>query len=202
MAQDPQGPNRTYVARVGEQSVILPLVPISDEVSIALLMVIDHGVEFTRRACAELAGRFRDRAPEIVVAPATLGIPLAIETSRALGLDDYLILQKTKKIHLQEAMTEPLTAITTSGVQSLLLDQARIGAVAGRRVLFVDDVLSSGSSAAAALRLLERAGADVVGIGAFLAEGDSWRSALGGYADRVITLGTIPVFRPDGTPLG
>lgn len=190
----------TYSARIGSQTVQLPLVPIASDLTIALLMVIDHGVEFARVACAELADRFREARPEIVVAPATLGIPLAIETTRALGLDDYLILQKTAKVHLGDALREPLEAITTTGRQELLLDRARIPAVAGRRVLFVDDVLSTGSSAAAALRLLEAAGADVVGVGALLAEGDAWRVPLASYLDRVATLGTIPLFDGGGVP--
>lgn len=191
---------QTYSARVGSQTVELPLVPISSDLTIALLMVIDHGVEFARVACAELADRFREARPEIVVAPATLGIPLAIETSRALGLDDYLILQKTAKVHLGDALREPLESVTTTGRQQLLLDRARIAAVAGRRVLFVDDVLSTGSSAAAALRLLEAAGADVIGMGALLAEGDAWRSPLASYLDRVVTLGTLPLFDAAGVP--
>ncbi|RKR75184.1 phosphoribosyltransferase family protein [Frondihabitans australicus] len=190
----------THSARIGTQTVELPLVAISPDLTIALLMVIDHGVEFVRTACAELGDAFRDAAPEIVVAPATLGIPLAIETTRALGLDDYLILQKTNKVHLRDALREPLEAITTAGRQELLLDRARLGDVAGRRVLFVDDVLSTGSSAAAGLRLLESAGAEVVGVGALLAEGSGWRDALHPYLDRIVTLGTIPTFDGEGRP--
>jgi adenine/guanine phosphoribosyltransferase-like PRPP-binding protein len=159
--------------------------------------VIDLGVRFVETASRELADRFRSVAPEIVAAPATLGLPIALEVSRALGLDDYVILQKSKKIHLGDALSEPVRAITSASPSELLLDRRRIPAVAGRRVLFVDDVLSSGSSSAAALRLLERAGAEIVGVGAFLAEGDGWVAALSGYRDRVQTLGTIPVF-PQG----
>ena len=76
---------------------------------------------------------WRRPQPDIVASAATLGIPVAIEVSRALGLDDYLILQKTAKIHLADALAEPLSSITTGGEQRLLLDRARIPAVAGKR---------------------------------------------------------------------
>jgi adenine phosphoribosyltransferase len=173
---------------------VLPVVPVSPLLSVALMMVIDHGVRFVETAGAELAARFQAEKPEIVVAPATLGVPIAIEVSRALGLNDYVILQKTKKIHLADALSEPVKAITSASGGALLLDRKRIDAVRGRRVLFVDDVISTGSSSVAGLRLLERAGANVVGVGAFLSEGDGGGSALAAYRDRIITLGHIPVF--------
>jgi adenine phosphoribosyltransferase len=187
-------PEDTYAAQVGSQQITLPIIPVSDDLSIALMMVIDHGVRFAETAGRELAAQFADAAVDVVVAPATLGIPVAIEVTRALGLDDYVILQKTRKVHLGDALEEPVHAITSTTGAALLLDRARVSAVAGKRVLFVDDVISSGSSSGAALRLLERAGAEIVGIGALLAEGEGWPAALEPYADRVAVLGRIPVF--------
>ena len=188
-------PPASYLAQVGSQQVALPVVPVSPDLSIALMMVIDHGVRFAETAGRELAAHFVHAAPDIVVAPATLGIPVAIEVTRALGLDDYVILQKTRKVHLADALEARAHAITSTSGAALLLDRARVAAVAGKRVLFVDDVISTGSSSGAALALLERAGADVVGIGALLAEGDGWPEALRPYADRVFALGRIPLFR-------
>ncbi len=193
----PQTPvPESHDAQIGSQTVRLPIVRVSPELSIALLMVIDHGVRFMETAGRELAALFAEAKPDIVVAPATLGIPVAIEVTRALGLDDYLILQKTLKVHLGDALAETTSAITNTTGSSLLLDRARVGAVAGRRVLFVDDVISTGSSSGAALRLLEKAGAEVVGLGALLAEGEGWPDALTPYADRMRVLGRIPLF-PD-----
>jgi adenine phosphoribosyltransferase len=125
-----------------------------------------------------------------------MGIPLAIEATRALGLDDYVILHKTPKIHLGEALAEPVKSITTDAPQRLLLDRARVGAVAGRRVAVVDDVISTGGSARAALDLMRRVGADPVVIGCLVTEGSEWRDALGPDAARVRALGAIPIFRP------
>ncbi|MFT4212254.1 MAG: phosphoribosyltransferase family protein [Microbacterium sp.] len=184
----------TYVATVGSQQVELPIVAVSPDLSIALMMVIDHGVRFVETAGEELAGHFAAARPEVVVAPATLGIPVAIAVTRALGLDDYVILQKTRKVHLGDALEAPVHAITSTSGQALLLDRARLGDVAGHRVLFVDDVISTGSSSGAALALLEEAGAEIVGVGALLAEGDGWPDALSAYEDRLFALGRIPLF--------
>lgn len=184
-----------YRVEIGTQVVDLPLVPIAEGTAISLLMTIDHGVAFGGRAGADLAGLLAGAEPEVVASAATLGIPVAIEVSRALGLDDYLILQKTPKIHLADALAEPLSSITTDAPQRLLLDRARIPAVAGKRVAVVDDVIATGGSIAASCRLLRAAGAEVVAIGAFLVEGRAWVGALGDDADLVSALGAIPLFR-------
>ncbi len=60
--------------------------------------------------------------PDIVVGAATLGIPVAIEVSRALGLDDYVIVQKSPKLHLANALEQRISSITSKGEQRLLLD--------------------------------------------------------------------------------
>jgi adenine phosphoribosyltransferase len=188
----------TYRVEIGSQTVQLPLVELDEETAISLLMTIDRGVGFMERAGTDLAELVRGDEPEIVAGAATLGIPVAIEVSRALGLDDYLVLQKTPKIHLGDALAESLESITTTGDQRLLLDRARIGAVAGRRVVLVDDVIASGRSIQACLRLLRAAGATVVAIGVLLTEGAAWRRSLGDDAARVRSLGCIPGFRRVG----
>jgi adenine phosphoribosyltransferase len=125
-----------------------------------------------------------------------MGIPLAIEASRALGLDDYVILHKTPKIHLGETWAEPVHSITTDKEQRLRMDPARVPAVRGRRVAVVDDVISTGASLLAALRLVRRMDADPVVIGTLMTEGGGWRDALGADADNVRALGAMPLFRP------
>ena len=110
---------------MGSQAVELPLVALSDELTIALLICVDMGVSFAETAGRELAELMRPAEPEIVVSVATMGIPLAIEASRALGLDDYVILHKTPKIHLGETWAEPVYSITTDAPQRLRMDPAR-----------------------------------------------------------------------------
>lgn len=183
-----------YPVQIGSQHVELPIVPIKDDVAISLLMTIDWGVQFMAVAGRELAEALDPLQPDIVATAATLGIPVAIEVSRSLGLDDYLVLQKTPKIHLRDALVEPLSSITTEGQQALRLDRARLGAVEGKRVVLVDDVVATGGSMAACLRLLRRAGATVVGIGVLLVEGEAWKGVLGDDAPLVRSLGEIPAF--------
>jgi adenine phosphoribosyltransferase len=76
------------------------------------------------------------------------------------------------------------------------MDPARVSAVRGRRVAVVDDVISTGASTLAALRLVRRIGAEPVVIGTLMTEGSGWRSALGADADKVRALGSMPLFRP------
>jgi adenine phosphoribosyltransferase len=190
----------TYRTQVGSEQIDLPLVAIADDLAIALLITVDHGVGFTERAAKELAHRLSDLEVDIVASVATMGIPLAIEVSRALGIDDYLIFQKTQKIHLADAISEPVKSITTGGTQRLLFDRARVSVAAGRRVALVDDVISTGASIRAALRLLRRVGAEPVAVGVLLTEATAWRGTLGEDAGLVRSLGAIPLFRrqPDG----
>jgi adenine/guanine phosphoribosyltransferase-like PRPP-binding protein len=191
--------DRTYTTTVGSQTVELPLVPLSDELTIALLICVDLGVAFAETAGRELAELMRPERPEIVVSVATMGIPLAIEASRALGLDDYVILHKTPKIHLGETWSEPVYSITTDKPQRLRMDPARVGALRGRRVAVVDDVISTGASLSSALRLVRRMDAEPVVIGTLMTEGGEWRNALGEDASLVRTLGAMPLFHPDAS---
>jgi adenine phosphoribosyltransferase len=187
---------RTYSTTVGSQAVELPLVDLSDQLTIALLICVDMGVSFAETAGRELAALMRPAQPEIVVSVATMGIPLAIEASRALGFDDYVILHKTPKIHLGETWSEPVHSITTDKEQRLRLDPARVEVIRGKRVAVVDDVISTGASLGAALRLVRRIGAEPVVIGALMTEGGAWRTALGADADNVRALGAMPLFHP------
>lgn len=191
----------TRLTKVGSQEIELPLIQVADNITIALLICVDHGVRFAEKAGQELAELLEPHDIEVVASVATMGIPLAIEVTRALGLDDYAILHKTPKIHLADAVSEPVRSITTDADQRLLFDRARRGAVAGKRVAIVDDVVSTGSSSKAALNLVRRVGGNPVVFGTLLTEGGLWRQTLAGDAGKVVSLGSIPLFmhQPDGT---
>jgi adenine/guanine phosphoribosyltransferase-like PRPP-binding protein len=187
----------TYTVDIAGEPVSLPLVAINDTLAISLLMVIDMGVKFGERIGKALAERLAGAKPDIVVGTATLGIPVAIEVSRHLGLDQYVILQKSPKIHLADALVEHVQSVTSSGSQRLMLDRRAIPLLQGKRVAVVDDVVATGSSLAATLRLVRQAGADVVGIGVILTEAHDWREVLGADAGLVVGLGHIPQFTID-----
>ena len=190
---------RTYSVEIGSQRVDLPLASLNDQLALALLITVDMGVRFMSKAGEELADILRPYDVDIVATVATMGIPLVVEVTRHLGLDQYVILHKTPKIHLSDAVSEPVRSITTDAEQRLLFDRARVKDVEGRRVAIVDDVISTGASTGAALRLLRRVGADIVVIGSIVTEASVWRSSLGEDAAMVRALGSIPVFRPDGS---
>ncbi|MBR9838778.1 MAG: adenine phosphoribosyltransferase [Rhodobacteraceae bacterium] len=180
---------------IAGESTSLPMLQLDDQRAIALLMDIDMGLAFADRVGRALAARFAAMKPEIVVGSATLGIPVAMEVSRHLGLDKYLILQKSPKFHLADALEEPVRSITSDKPQRLLLDRRQIPLLQGRRVVVVDDVIATGASMAAAMRLVRRAGATVLGAGTILTEGIAWREALAEDAALVQRLGRIPQFR-------
>ena len=190
---------RTYSVEIGTQRVELPIVSLSETLALALLITVDMGVEFMSRAGEELADVLRPYDVDIVATVATMGIPVAVEVTRHLGLDQYVILHKTPKIHLADAVSEPVRSITTDVDQRLLFDRARIKDVQGKRVAIVDDVISTGASTGAALRLLRSIGANIVAIGTLVTEASLWRTSLGEDASKVRALGSIPVFRPDGS---
>ena len=187
--------------RVGSQQLDIPLVSIADDLTIALLISVDLGVDFAERAGQELAGLLEPYGAEIVVSVATMGIPLAIEVTRALGLNDYVILHKTPRIHLTDAIAEPVQSIRTALPNGCSSTEPAWASVQGRRVAVVDDVISTGGSTKAALNLMRRVGAEPVVVGILVTEGSKWRSFLGEDAALVQALGAIPLFRQgaDGT---
>lgn len=177
--------------------VDLPIVAIKPDFAISLMMVIDLGVRFGEHVGRKLAEKLAPLKPDIVVGTATLGIPVAIEVTRALGLDHYVILQKSPKIHLGDALVQTISSITSKGEQRLLLDRRAVPLLAGKRVVVVDDVVASGSSLKGALDLVRAAGADVVGSGVILTEARDWQAVLGDDQTRLASLAHIPQFAPD-----
>ena len=189
--------SRAYTVDIGSQRVDLPVVPLSESLSLALLITVDMGVEFMSRAGEELARLLDPYDIDVVATVATMGIPVALEVTRHLGLDQYVVLHKTPKIHLADAVNESVRSITTDADQRLLFDRARVPDVAGRRVAIVDDVISTGASTGAALRLLRRVDAEIVAIGTLVTEASLWQDSLGPDASLVHALGAIPIFHPN-----
>ncbi|MET0867358.1 MAG: phosphoribosyltransferase family protein [Pseudorhodoplanes sp.] len=189
----------SYTVDIAGLAVELPLVPVTSDLAISLLIDVDRGVRFLDHVGRKLAEKFADAKPDIVIGTATLGIPVAIEVSRYLGLDRYVILHKSPKVHLQDALVEHVESIASVGKQRLLLDRDAIPLLSGKRVLVVDDVVATGSSLSASIRLARKAGANIVGIGVILTEAHEWRPVLGADADLVRGLGHIPQFRIHGS---
>ena len=188
------GNGQVWTVDVAGRKVDLPIVPINPNFAISLMMVIDLGVRFGEHAGKALAEKLAPLKPDVIVGAATLGIPVAIEVSRALGLDDYVILQKSPKIHLGDALVQTISSITSKGEQRLLLDRQAIPLLKGKRVVVVDDVVASGSSLKGSIELVRKAGGDVVGIGVILTEAKDWQETLGDDVKLLHSLAHIPQF--------
>ena len=165
----------SYIAQLGSQRVELPIVELAPGFRAALLMTIDLRVSVLQKASEELAALLAPRNIDVIATAATLGIPVAAPLATSLGLDRYLVLQKSRKWHLRDSPYVELTSSTTMSSQRFTLDAARVGEIAGARVAFVDDVIASGSSARAAVDLLAAHGAEIVSVAALMTEGDEWR---------------------------
>ncbi len=180
----------TYELHVAGVTRQLPLCRVNDELYIAAFVIFGD-VELTQAT----AGALLKAAPahDIIITAESKGIPLAYEMARQSGESKYLIARKAPKLYMKNVFKTEVKSITTANVQSLCIDQEDADAMRGKRVLIVDDVISTGESLVALEKLVTEAGGNIVGKMAILAEGDA--------QDRedIIYLEKLPLFNPDGT---
>jgi adenine/guanine phosphoribosyltransferase-like PRPP-binding protein len=129
------------------------------------------------RAMGELAHGF---APDVVVGLPTLGLVFAPGVARALGHARWVPLGYSRKYWYDDALSTQVASITTPGPgKTLYLDPNQLPLLQGRRVLIVDDAVSSAQTLLQVWNLLERLGASVVGAVVAMRQGERWRAALG-----------------------
>lgn len=169
----------------------LTLFPVSEDTMIGALILFGD-VELTTHCATELL----KRAPEfdIILTAEAKSIPLAYEMARESGMNDYVVARKSQKVYMGDIVQAKLQSITTKGEQKLYLGKSDFKKLANRRVLIVDDVVSTGESLRALENLADAAHANIVGKMAILEEGDSQNRA------DVITLGELPLFDHNGQP--
>lgn len=148
----------------------LELFPINDTTCIAAFIMFGD-VEITQASAAKLL----DRAPDfdIIFTAEAKSIPLIYEMAKQAGMNDYIIARKAKKMYMKNIVEVEVASITTAGKQHLYLGQTEVDKIRGKRVLIVDDVISTGSSLKAMEDLVKKAGGNIVGKMAVLAEGDA-----------------------------
>lgn len=145
-------------------------------------------------AMAELARPF---APEIVIGVPTLGLPLAAGVARRLGHARMVALGTSRKFWYDETLSEPLRSITSpGGGKRIYVDPRMLPLLSDRRVVVVDDVVSTGASLSAVLALLARVQLAPVAAIFAMAQGDRWRKALAASAQP-----TLPIRSALATPL-
>ncbi len=167
----------------------LPLCKLNDELYIGAFVIFGDA-ELTV-ACAE---ELLKKAPDFdyIITAEAKGIPLAHEMSRQSG-KKYFVARKKPKLYMTGVFEVTVNSITTEGEQKLYLDTAEAAEMKGKKVLIVDDVISTGESLKAIQTLVSEAGAVIAGNGAILAEGDAT------VRDDIFFLEELPLFRPDGS---
>ena len=134
--------------------------------------VVDALVGFMTKLAAPLR-------PDIIAGMPTLGLALAPPVAQSLGHNTFAPLGYSRKFWYDNELSQPVSSITSPDEsKTVYLDPNLIPRLRGKRVVLVDDTISSGTTAMAVLRLLERAGADAVGLVFAMSQGNAWKSAL------------------------
>ena len=179
-----------YTMQIAGLQRNLPICPVNESLYIAGFVIFGDP-ELTVACARELLAK----APEYdyIITAEAKGIPLAHEMARQAGDSKYILARKAPKLYMKDMFSVTVRSITTAREQTLYLDGADAAAIKGKRILIVDDVISTGESLKALEALVEKAGGTICGRMAILAEGDA--------QDRedLIYLEKLPLFHPDGT---
>ena len=174
----------TYTLHIAGLTRELPICKVNDHLDIAAFIMFSD-VELTEACAAALL----KKAPEfdVILTAEAKGIPLAYEMARQSG-KYWIPARKGAKLYMKEPVIIEDQSITTAGKQKLVIDRKELDKMNGKRVLVVDDVISTGGSLKALDALAEQTQCTIVGQAAVLAEGDA--------AERkdIIFLEPLPLF--------
>ncbi|MBQ0140283.1 MAG: adenine phosphoribosyltransferase [Kurthia sp.] len=176
---------KTYSIEIAGHIRHLPIVPVTDELSIASFNLLGD-VELVSASAIEIASKLPHI--DVLVTAEAKGIPLIYELSKILTIPRYVVARKEIKNYMHQPLIHEVHSITTAGKQLLVLDYDDAAFLKDKRVAIIDDVISSGSSLEALESLVTQAGGEIVARAAILIEGDS--------IDRtdIIHLNTLPLF--------
>lgn len=177
---------RSYPARLPDgRFLVLPLrgMPTQDgsapQRCVASLIANQASMEVVDTLALHMAQAAKVYDFDVVVGLPTLGLAFAPLVARALGHQRYVPLGYSRKYWYREALSEPVSSITTPGKGKLLyIDPNQLSLIAGKRVLVVDDAVSSGSTMVSGLKLLQRCGAEVAAIAVAMRQGTQWQTTL------------------------
>ena len=179
------------------RQILLPIrvLPGDGTQAVASLIVNQASFAVLDALMDAMAALWRDAAPEVVIGVPTLGLPLAEGVARRLGHARMVALGTSRKFWYDPALSEPLKSITTpGGGKDIYLDPRMLPLLRGKRLLLVDDVVSSGASMAAVLRLLDKAGIAPTGIAVAMEQGTRWLDSVPGAA-RIKGVFRTPILR-------
>ncbi len=159
----------TYTLNVAGLTRELPICPLNDKIDIAAFIMFSD-VELTVKCAEELL----KKVPEfdVIITAESKGIPLGYEMSKQSG-KKYIVARKSVKLYMTNPISVEVKSITTAAKQTLFLSEEDVNCLKGRRVLIADDVISTGESLNSLIALVEKAGGNIVGKSAVLAEGDA-----------------------------
>lgn len=174
----------TYTVEIAGITRHLPLFEVAPGVTIAIFNMLGDTI-IVKASAAALAERLKDVSADILLTAEAKAIPLAYEMSAIMGIP-YVVLRKTYKSYMGQALSAETVSITTGQPQTLYMDEKDHARVAGRRVIVVDDVVSTGSTLQGMQKVVVAAGATTVAVAAIFTEGDAdWSS--------IVALGNLPV---------
>lgn len=159
----------TYKMKIAGLERELEMFPVNDKLDIAAFIMFGD-VEITEKAAAELLKICPEH--DVVVTAEAKGIPICYEMARQ-GCRNYVVARKGVKVYMRNPVGVSVNSITTENEQKLYLSESDAEFLKGKRVLIVDDVISTGQSLMALETLVEQTGAQIVGKAAVLAEGDA-----------------------------
>lgn len=170
----------------------LPICPLNEKLQIGAFVIFGDP-ELTTACAKELLAR----APEhdVMITAESKGIPLICEMARLAGNKRYVLARKGAKLYMRNVLKVEVRSITTDHVQTLFLDGDDAAYLRGKRVLIVDDVISTGESLHALEELVLQSGGEIAGRMAILAEGDATER------DDIIYLEKLPLFDAEGEPI-
>ena len=171
----------------------LPICPVNENLSIAGFVIFGDQ-ELTVACARELLAKAP--AYDYLITAEAKGIPLAHEMARQAGDAKYFVARKGAKLYMRDLFGVYVRSITTDAEQHLYLDGADAALMKGKRILVLDDVISTGESLKALEALVEKAGGEICGRMAILAEGDAQERP------DIIYLEKLPLFNPDGSIKG
>ncbi len=183
----------TYPMTVAGLKRELPLCPINENLYIGAFVIFGD-CELTVACASELL----KRAPEYdyIITAESKGIPLAYEMARQHGDKKWMLARKGVKLYMKDVVEAEVRSITTAKPQKLFLDGEDAALMKGKRILIVDDVISTGESLRALEELVSVVGGEIVGRMAILAEGDAQKRA------DLIYLEKLPLFNAKGEIIG
>ncbi|MBS1168797.1 MAG: phosphoribosyltransferase [Proteobacteria bacterium] len=184
--------SESYPVRLADgRQLLLPIRALGDgQHGLASLIINQASFAVLAALADDLAARLRPFSPDIVVGLPTLGLTLAAAVAERLGHSRYVPCGTSRKFWYVEELSVPMSSITTHHIKRLYIDPRMLPLLEGRRVVLVDDVISSGTSIVAGLRLMATVGVEPVAVGAAMLQTERWRPALADlspmWPDRVV----------------